>query len=202
VSAVADVLFILVVTAGAFAATNLDNLLLLVALNTRHADRPLPVLAGYFAAMLAVGALALAVGKLAGNAPVQYLGLLGVVPMGIGAVSLVRLFRPSPGRGTDEPGSGGAAFATTMTTQLSNGTDTVVTFSILFADSNDTGDFLVALAFVIMLCVFAAIAFHASRHDRLRRLLHGYGQYAMPFILIAVGLYVLSNTGLDVRPGD
>jgi cadmium resistance protein CadD (predicted permease) len=198
----ADVLFILAVTAGAFAATNLDNLLLLVALNTRHADRPLPVLAGYFAAMLVVGALALTVGKLAGKAPVQYLGLLGVVPMAIGTASLVRLFRPTRGRGAHEPASGGAAFATTMTTQLSNGTDTVVTFSILFADSNDTGDYLVALAFVIMLCVFAAIALRASRHGRLRGLLHGYGRFAMPFILIAVGLYVLSNTGLDVLPGD
>lgn len=197
-----DVLLLLGVTAGAFVATNLDNLLLLIALNARYAGRPLPVVAGYFAAMLVVGAMALAIGKLAGNAPVEYLGLLGVVPVAIGTVSLVRLFRPARARGAAEPGSVGAAFATTMTTQLGNGTDTVVTFSILFADSNDAGDFLIALAFCAMLCVFAAIAFHGSRHDRLRRQLQGYGQYVTPVILIAVGLYVLSNTGLDVLPGN
>ena len=197
-----DVLLILLVTAGAFVATNLDNLLLLVALNTRYAGRPLPVVAGYFAAMLVVGALALAIGKLAGNAPVEYLGLLGVVPVAIGAVSLARLFRPARARGMEEPGSVGAAFATTMTTQLGNGTDTVVTFSILFADSNDAGDFVVALAFCAMPCVFAALAFHGSRHDWLRRLLQGYGQYVTPVILIAVGLYILSNTGLDMLPGS
>jgi len=197
---VTEVLLVLGMTAGAFVATNLDNFVLLVALNARYDEHPAQVAAGYLGGMLLVGALALAAGKLAGNAPVQYLGYLGLVPIAIGIAALVRLFR---GGAAQAPGptSGGAALVATLTTQLSNGTDTAVTFAILYADSNDVADYLVALAFCCMLCVFAAAARHATRHEWMRRPLERYGRYATPFILIAVGFFVISNSGLDTMPG-
>ena len=197
-----DLLVMGAVMAGAFGATNLDNLVLLVALYARYDDRPTLVAAGYVGGMLMVGLIAFIVGKIAGNAPVEYLGLLGVVPVGIGVWSLVRRLRPAAGSTAADADTDGAALAATITTQLSNGTDTVITFSILFADSSEAGDYLVALTFCGMLCVFAATALAAARHDRLRRPIARYGSYVTPFILIGVGLYVLSNTALDVMPGS
>ena len=196
-----DALAVIAVTAGAFVATNLDNLLLLVALYARYNDRPRQVAAGYVGGMLMVGLIAFIIGKIAGNAPVEYLGLLGVVPLGIGVWSLIRLLRPAAAPSSAAASAGGAALATTMTTQLSNGTDTVITFGILFADSSAAGDNLVGLAFCGMLFVFAAMAFGATRHGWLRRPIERYARYVTPFILIAVGLFVLSNTDLDMLPG-
>lgn len=197
-------LTIVAVTSSAFVATNLDNLILLVALFSRYQQRPLHVAFGYFAGMLIILAVSMVIGKASEMIPVAYLGFLGIIPVLIGVTALVRLFR---GVGSDS-GSGElkvegsfAVFAATLVTQLSNGADTVVTFSILFADSLDAADYWMGLAFILMLCVFASTAYYSRRHPWLSGLLKRYGHYVTPFILITIGLFVLSNTAMDVIPG-
>ena len=88
-----DAAIVVAVAAGAFMATNLDNLVLMIGLFGRYDDRRYEVLFGYLVGMLVIGAATFYVGKLAGNAPVQYLGLLGVVPVLIGLAEIMRLFR-------------------------------------------------------------------------------------------------------------
>ena len=49
--------------------------------------------------------------------------------------------------------------------------------------------------------LFALIARMALRHAWLSRPVQLYGHYITPLILITVGLFVLSNTAVDVMPG-
>jgi cadmium resistance protein CadD (predicted permease) len=195
-----EILTLVAVAAAAFLATNLDNLLLLVSLFARYESQARRVAAGYFAAMLTIGAISLTIGKAAELVPVNYLGLLGSIPLVMGVMALFKLFR-----GTDSADAtreiGPAALAATFSTQLSNGSDTIATFSILFGDSTNIADYVISLTFVGMLCVFAMAAFYALRHRWLSQTIGRYGRYVTPFILIAVGLYVLSNTASDMAPG-
>ena len=198
-----DLVLVFGVVVSAFVATNLDNLVLLVALFSRYSDRQLEVALGYLLSMILIGSLAWAVGTLATSVSVQYLGFLGIVPVAIGIVGVVRLFRR---RGVvSDPaiaGAGSTAMLAAALTQLSNGTDTIVTFSILFADSNEVADHLVIVSFVVMAAVFAIAARHAQQHPWLSRPIQLYGHYITPLILITVGLYVLNNTGMDMLPGN
>lgn len=197
-----DMALAVAVVASAFVATNLDNLMLLIALLSRYSDQQTAVAAGYLASMLLIGGLAWAVGKLATSVPLQYLGLLGIVPVLIGIVGVVKLFRRQ-GVSNDPAiaGAGSTAMLAAGLTQLSNGTDTVVTFSILLADGNDVADELIVLSFILMTALFAIAARQAQRHPWLSRPIQLYGHYITPLIMISVGLYVLSNTGLDMLPG-
>lgn len=84
---------IIPIAAGAFVATNLDNFILLVALLARYRNHTSNVIAGYFAGVLSLGFVGLWIGKAANIAPVEYLGLLGFVPISIGTVELIQLLR-------------------------------------------------------------------------------------------------------------
>ena len=197
-----DAVIVIAIASSAFMATNFDNLVLLVGLLGRYDDRRHEVLFGYGAGMLIIGALSFYVGQLAGNFPVNYVGLLGIFPVLIGLFELVRLFRNrGVVRDPVAPGVGSTAVAATLLTQLGNSADTIVTFSVLYSDSNDLADHIVVLTFLAMALLWAAIARGATRHAWLSRPIQLYGHYITPLILITVGLYVLSNTGLDLLPG-
>jgi len=199
---VLDVVIVIGVSAGAFVATNLDNLVLLVALYSRYSDRRHEVMFGYLCGMLIVAIVTYGIGRLAGTAPVGYLGLLGIIPVLIGLAAIFRLFR-NKGVVHDPavPGARSTAVAATMLTQLSNSTDTILTYSVLYSDSNDLGDHLVLASFGGMAVMFALTASLALRHPWLSRPIQLFGRYITPLILIAIGTFVLSNTALDMMPG-
>ena len=132
---------IIPVAAGAYIATNLDNLMLLVALLARYRIHTSQVVAAYVACMLILGVVGFGIGMAANFAPVRYLGLLGIVPIFIGVFELVRLHRGNKKiAGATEESVGGAqkAFLTTLLSQLSNGADTVLIFGILGHKANKT----------------------------------------------------------------
>lgn len=198
-----DLLVIIGVTAGAFLGTNLDNLLLLVAMYSRYEHRAAIVTAGYFTGMILVAIATVAIGEVGGLIPLAYLGYLGVIPMLMGVFALLKLFRsPRSGDSVDIAADSSrlSVFFALMTIQLSNSTDSIITFSTLFADSSDRSDYVVAPTFLVMVGVFAAVAYYSVRHPTLSRYLGRYGPYVTPFILMLVGYYILSDTATDLGP--
>ena len=72
---------------------------------------------------------------------------------------------------------------------------------MFFADSTPSTDYLIALTFLAMTGLFAGIAYYALKHRTLSEFLDRYGRYVTPFILILVGVYIISNTASDLLPG-
>jgi len=199
-----DVLTIIAVSAGAYIATNLDNLILLVALYSRYKNHPKTVTAGYFAGMAAIGVICLVIGLGGDFVPVSYLGMLGFIPIFMGVIALLQLTRTKQAE-VDASFAGESSrntiFLAVLMTQLSNGADTIITFSVFLADSTPATDYLIALTYLAMITVFAGLAFYALQHRKLSVFLDRYGRYVTPLILILVGLYIISNTASDLLPG-
>jgi len=201
---VIETLIIIGVTAGAFIGTNLDNLLLLATMYSRYFRHPWTVAAGYLAGMMLIAMITIAIGEVGEFIPIAYLGLLGVIPMMMGVLALWKLYRNPKDEEVSiaySGNSGLAIFFALITIQLSNGTDTIITFSALYADSMDPVDYVVAPTFFVMVGIFAWLAYYLVKHPRLGRFLVRYGQHVTPFILILVGVYILSNTASDLMPG-
>ena len=199
-----EILTIIAVTAGAFIGTNLDNLVLLVALHTRYRQHSGVVSAGYITGMLLIGGMCLLVGEVGEYIPLAYLGLLGIIPIMTGVIALLRLFQGTQSAETNKlaiDNGHGTIFITVLMTQLSNSADSIIAFSALLADSSDISDYLIAPTFLAMIFVFAWLAFYSLKHHRLNDFLKRYGHYITPFILILVGVYILSNTATDLMPG-
>jgi cadmium resistance protein CadD (predicted permease) len=199
-----DILTIITVTAGAFIGTNLDNLVLLVAFYSRYGQHPDMVSGGYSSGMLIIGATSYIIGVTGGFIPVNYLGFLGLIPMLMGLRALLQLFRRSQDGDPDCAAiedNRRAVFITVLATQLSNGADSIITFSVLMAESTSASDYLIVLTFVAMIAVFSRLAMFSLKHRKLSDVLEKYGPYVTPFILIGVGLYIFANTASDLVAG-
>jgi cadmium resistance protein CadD (predicted permease) len=194
---------IIPIAAGAYVATNLDNFILLVSLLARYRNHTSSVVAGYFTCMLILGFVGLWIGKAANIAPVEYLGLLGFVPISIGAFELIQLRRgKAKVTVAQEKSVDGVqkVFMTTLFSQLGNGADTIVVFGVLFIDSMPSADILTILTLATMAVIFVFVGIYAVRHPALCEWIDRYAYRAMPFVLIIVGVYILANTATDLLP--
>jgi len=194
---------IIPIAAGAYVATNLDNFILLVSLLARYRNHTSYVVAGYFTCMLILGFVGLWIGKAANIAPVEYLGLLGFVPISIGVVELIQLRRgKAKVTVAKEKSVDGAqkVFITTLFIQLGNGADTIVVFGVLFIDSMPSADILTILTLATMAVIFVFVGIYAVRHPALCEWIDRYAYRVMPFVLIIVGVYILANTATDLLP--
>ncbi len=194
---------IIPIAAGAYVATNLDNFILLVSLLARYRNHTSNVVAGYFTCMLILGFVGLWIGKAANIAPVEYLGLLGFVPISIGVVELIQLRRgKAKVTVAKEKSVDGVqkVFMATLISQLGNGADTIVVFGIVFIDSMPSADILTILTLAAMAVIFVFVGIYTVRHPALCEWIDRYGHRAMPFVLIIVGVYILANTATDLLP--
>lgn len=198
-----NMIAIIPVAAAAYVATNLDNFILLVALLARYRKQTAYVISGFFASTLILVLVGMWIGKAANIVPVEYLGLLGFVPISIGVIELIQLRRGNTdATEAKEESADGAqkVFTTTLGTQLGNGADTVVIFGVLFIDSMPAADILAAITFAAMAFIFVCVGVYAVRHPALCEWIDRYAHRAMPFILIIVGVYVIANTATDISP--
>jgi len=192
------------IAAGAYIATNLDNFILLVSLLARYRNHTSIVVAGYFICILILGLVGFWIGKVADVVPVEYLGLLGFVPISLGVYELVQLRRrKATVTVAKEKSVDGAqkVFMATLTSQLGNGADTIVIFGVLFTESTRSADTLIILTLAAMATIFVLVGIYAVRHPALSEWIDRYAYRVMPFVLIIVGVYILANTATDLLPG-
>ena len=197
-------ILIILVAAAAFLATNMDNLALLVVFLLRYRCHRVIVGIAYLVGLSLVVLLSFLLSLLASAVPVQYLGLLGFVPISIGVVGIYRLIRgPAPESDSrqEQTASAAAVFVTTMFTQLGNSTDTLLTFGPLFADSMRAASYMIMFTIALMGALFLFAANYFVKHPLLSDLLQRQAHRATPFLLIFVGLYILANTASDLVPG-
>ena len=88
-----NLIAIIPIAAGAYVATNLDNFILLISMLARYRNHTSIVVAGYLGCILILGFVGFWIGKAANIVPVQYLGLLGLVPISVGTIELIKLRR-------------------------------------------------------------------------------------------------------------
>jgi cadmium resistance protein CadD (predicted permease) len=195
-----ELLGIIPVTVAAFAGTNLDNVLLLIALLSAGGIRRRQVIGGYLFAMFLLLGISFAVGKAAELVPAGYLGYLGIVPFSLGIISLIRLI-PGDQSGPADPKpklrSASSVFVATTLIQLSNSADTLATFSVLLAESTVIADGLILITYMGMVAMACATALFFLKYRRIGAVMERIGRYLTPLILLAVGAYILSDTVTD-----
>ena len=197
-----DVLPIIGVAAIAFLATNADNLLLLFAFLADRSFKPWQVIVGYTLGMVAILALSWLVAWFAHFLRPDYVGFLGVVPIGLGLKRLYGRFV----RHTDsaEPGSSKRSthsqIITVALADVAHGPDTIILFSALLADADLVAQFSISITYLILVIGWSSLGFFLVRHPRVRGPAQRYGGHLSPYLLIGVGIYIVLNTIHDLAP--
>ncbi|WP_437594269.1 cadmium resistance transporter [Sorangium sp. So ce1000] len=197
-----------------FVSTNVDDILLLAAFFADPGFTRGQVVAGQFLGMAVLVMASVACALLAVRVPDGWIGLLGLAPLALGLRGLWALWRGSRAREAgavdeaEEAGDahevrGGAsrfkAIAVAAVT-LANGGDNLGVYIPLFS-SSPAHIPLHAAVFALMTGAWCALGHRLVNHPILGSRIRRGGRAALPFVLIGLGLWILSDAIVLVRAG-
>lgn len=176
----------------AYAATNLDNFLLICGLLAGGARRS-SVTAGFAIAGTLIVLLAFSFSVLSYFVPPAMLGYLGIVPIVLGLRILI--LHGAVAEGTAQLDAGAVSVALLL---AANSLDTVATFAPLFAESEVIVRLALVAGFLASAVILISLALRFTQ--RLSRLAYRepLAQRIAAAVMILVGIYVLLDTGTDL----
>lgn len=195
----AEAWILVAISAAAFVSTNLDNLLMLAALLAISPRRPASVLAGYMFAVVLVVVTALLIATVGDLIDTRYVGLLGLIPIGLGLRGLLALLRDHSKRSTERQADVG--FWRTAALILPISGDSLAVYVPLLADTAHGLDAVVTATLLVSALVLAGTASLLVSRPVLSSRLGWLGERLMPWLMIGVGIYVLADTPTDVFVG-
>lgn len=186
---------LLVAALVVFAATTIDDLIIVTALFTgaRTTGRPSPrtIIAGQYSGFGAIIGVSLAAAAGLRVTPDRWVGLLGFIPIGYGIWGLWRLWR------NDENSRPTLASTTTgiAAVTFANGADNIGVFTPLFRSLHPTGAFVTAIAFLALVGVWCALGALLGTHRAVVTTLGRISHWLVPVVFIAIGVLILITTG-------
>ncbi|WP_437873339.1 cadmium resistance transporter [Sorangium sp. So ce363] len=209
-----QILPILGVSVVVFVSTNIDDILLLSAFFADPGFTPAQVVAGQFLGNAALVIASVACALLAVRVPDGWIGLLGLAPLALGLRGLWALRRGSRAReagvadradladSAREPHGSASRFKViaVASVTLANGGDNLGVYIPLFSRSPAHIP-LHAAVFAVMTGAFCALGHRLVNHPILGTRIRRSGRAALPFVLIGLGLWILSDALVLVRAG-
>ena len=189
-------LTIIALVAGSYAATNMDNLTILVSWMLAGKISFAGIARGYAMATIAVLVSSTILGLSSNVIPVELIGYLGVFPIGLGIYSLIGQIRG--GSRQADANTGNAAALGVAATLTGNSADSIIIFSPMLADSKGIVDLYIVSAFVVVAAAWFWMAKVASQRVAKLDAVTNVAGWIAPLIMIYVGIYILMNTATDV----
>jgi cadmium resistance protein CadD (predicted permease) len=190
---------------AAYAATNIDNLFVLLAFLAETGGQRRRVIAGQFAGSLTliVGSILLA--ALLTQFPTGYVGLLGILPIGVGLSKAWTRFRPGNADrendtqatertlapATSATAGAGSSWWTVACVAVANGSDNLAVYVPLYASHSHSEGTFISLVFVVMIGLWCAGAVWLVEHPLLGAPIRRYGTALLPLILVVIGVSVI-----------
>jgi cadmium resistance protein CadD (predicted permease) len=179
----------------AFASTNVDDAFVLLAFFSDPRFGVRDVVIGQYGGMAVLTLVAIACGLMAYAIPGRYVGLLGVFPILIGIARLRKVLRAR--RQAEDAVKlrawGGAAAVAGVT--ISSGGDNVAAYIPLFAKASPKATVVICGVFAVLVALWCFAAHLLIRHSALSAIVRRWGGYLTPFVLMALGLYILLRSG-------
>jgi cadmium resistance protein CadD (predicted permease) len=188
-----DIVTALILAFVTYASTNLDNLLLLSGLATGRSDRR-PIAYGFVGAAVLTGTISVGFVMLSWFLAPDLIRYLGVVPIVLGMKMLIA--RPTEERRRAASALTAPGIALVL---LANSTDTIASFGPLFAESEPVVVAGLLAGYAITAGLWLALVMRLSRSSALGARTAAALQRLTPLIMIAVGLYILADTGTDLE---
>jgi len=189
----------LLAAGGVFAGTNVDDLIVLTVLFLSSAAIGTPrrwqIWAGQYsgiAVLVAISAVA-AVGL--SIVPDRWIGLLGLIPFGLGLRALIRTIRSR--NGPDESGSPVAAtwFAVAGVT-VANGADNISVYTPMFRTAGPGSSLLTVAVFAVLVAVWCLAGSWLASHRGIIAVVERYGHWIVPAVFMAIGAIIVAESGV------
>jgi cadmium resistance protein CadD (predicted permease) len=201
-------LSLIALAVAAFAATNTDNLFVLLAFVAEARNHKRRVIAGQYAGSLALIVIALGLAAILQSLPHGYVGVLGVLPIAVGlSKAWTRFGRRSAPHDDTQPTAPatmppGSSWWTVAGVAIANGSDNIAVYVPLYAGHSHSECALISFVFVVMVGIWCAGAIWLVNHPLLGAPIRRYGTALLPVILLVIGVSVIvQNDTLHVLFG-
>lgn len=174
-----------------YASTNVDNLLIMATIAGDRASQA-AVITGFVLAslvVLTVSALATVIESLV---PPAILGYLGFVPISVGLYLLLL-----PESGSDEAANA-ASWPAITGLLVANSSDTIFALGPLFAESDASARFGLTAGYVLAASLWLFLILRVSSKLVRSRRLARFAPRLAPWMMILIGVYILSDSATDV----
>jgi len=181
-----------------FASTDIDDLFVLIGFLALARFRTRNVVIGQYLGIGALVVVSLICSLISLVLAPAYVGLLGVLPMLIGIQKLFELRRGGDQeyvRAHEADGGAIGQIASVAAVTIANGGDNIGAYTPLFATWNASRIAVVVLVFIVMTALWLAFAHWLVNHRTVGAPLKRYGHLAVPFVLIALSLFILHEAG-------
>ena len=180
-----------------FAGTNVDDLVILSLLSAASLAGGRPrrweIWAGQYSGLALLAGLALAAGRGLALIPDSWLWLLALIPIGLGAVSLIGAIRSlRRGERPESPSAGGVLGVAGLT--IANGADNLAAYTPFFATAGQGQITVTLVVFALGVAAWCLAGGLLARHAGVTAAVGRYGHWILPAVFILVGLYVLHET--------
>lgn len=193
-----------------FAATNIDDIVVLTTFfsqktkgfHTKH------IVFGQYLGFLAILDVSM-IGYFANYIiPEAYIGLLGLIPLGIGLKQLIKNLLKRSKEADEEELNLEAKRPTNFFSKLinpriytvaavtfANGGDNFSIYIPVFANSNIPALLIFFCVFLILIAVWCFTGYHIANSPVVAKILDKYGTIIVPFVFIGLGIYILIHSG-------
>ena len=177
---------------ASFAATNIDDLFVLLGFFAEPRFRAREIVAGQFLGMATLVGLSLLLGWAAAELTAGYVRYLGLLPIALGLKGIWELRRP-PGKLEEvvSRGPGRSRVFTVAAVTLANGGDNIGVYAPLLSPRPLAAQALIVAVYMLMTGAWCLFARFLVGHPLLGKPLRLYGRYVFPFLLIGIGSMIL-----------
>ena len=196
-----DILGLVAIGIGAFAATNIDDMFLLMIFFSSLTYPVRQIVLGQYVGIGILIAVSMLGSLIALVIPTYVIGLLGIVPIGIGIKNLVEIRKKDKSTSIQNAQEDNSylAFLTVASVTISNGGDNIGVYVPLFSKYNTLGQITVLTAvFIAMTAFWCIAAYYLVNHPLLVSRIRRIGHIVLPFVLIGLGIYILTDSFLLV----
>ncbi len=194
----------IVAAVGLFAATNIDDLVVLTVLFVASARGALPgwkVVAGQYAGFVTLVAISVVAAAGLTIVPDKWVGFLGLIPLAIGIYGLVRTLRR---RGDDDDDDDDDAISAVgllgvAGITIANGADNISLYTPVFRTNPVQDTVVTIIVFLVLVAVWCLIARFIGTSKTVSELLERVEHWLVPAVFIGLGLYILIESGVLIR---
>jgi len=192
-------IFAVVLTAAVlFAATNVDDIVVLTVLSisSRATGQPRPwqIWAGQYAGFTVLIGASLAAAAGLALVPLHWLWLLGLVPLGLGLYKLAAAIRAHrSGQQASPAAVTGLAGVIGLT--VANGGDNLSVYIPVFRTSSAAEIAVIITVFLAAVGLYCPASIRLAGHRAVIQAVQRWGEWVVPFVFILIGFYIFFKTG-------
>lgn len=183
-----------------FAGTNLDDIIVLTVLflSARAIGRPRPwqIWVGRYAGIGVLIAVSAAAALGLTIIPDRWVGLLGAVPLALGARGLIRAIRAGA---MDEQPPVATGLASVVALTIANGGDNVAVYTPMFRASGVRSSVVTVAVFAGLVAAWCLAGSWLGSHPRVISMVKRFGHWIVPGVFILIGIVILVGSGAIAR---